>query len=204
MEVICWIIFWQQNTHTSTIASRSSFTSASVVEWKMSIPKRLARYGQTTLSSVSTGRIQTQGWTLSPWTWQLQQARKNWQTCRAWSELLCFSPKLATEQLHSGCLDHIEAPVVTTSVDPLGVLHALSSLLSHGDSGSVLDWIFSHQASKPAICSLHMSMKLLPQDLVPRIIVLIALQLAKRSSISRDQFSENAIDVSSHQNHKTL
>ena len=47
--------------------------------------------------------------------------------------------KLATEQPHSRCLDHIHAPVGTTSVDPLGVLHVLSLLWSHGDSGSVLD-----------------------------------------------------------------
>ena len=36
--------------------------------------------------------------------------------------------KLATEQQQSGCLEHIHAPVGTTSVDPLGVLHVLSSL----------------------------------------------------------------------------
>lgn len=44
-----------------------------------------------------------------------------------------------TEQPHSGCLDQIYAPVGTTSVDPLGVLHALSLLWSQGDSGSVRD-----------------------------------------------------------------
>ena len=53
--------------------------------------------------------------------------------------VVCFRPKLATEQVHSGCLDHIHAPVGTTSVDPLGVLHVLTSLWSHADSGSVRD-----------------------------------------------------------------
>ena len=54
----------------------------------------------------------------------------------AWSELVCF---LATEQPQSRCFDHIHAPVGTLSVDPLGVLHVLSLLWLHGDSGSVLD-----------------------------------------------------------------
>ena len=76
-----------------------------------------------------------------------------------------FRPKLATEQQHSGCLDHFRAPVGSTSVDPLGVLHVLASLWSYGDSGSVRNWNFHtcclpicahtfvrnqlHQASKP-------------------------------------------------------
>ena len=89
----------------------------------------------------------------------------NWYPSEQNSQL-----RQVTEQPHSGCLDQIYAPVGTTSVDPLGVLHALSLLWSQGDSGSVRNWIFHicipicahmfirnqlHQASKPALKSAH-------------------------------------------------